>query len=416
MDNFGCAALTSGSTIESLTSTSGQYFTNGTDTFVNYDNTLGLHSGNYLYLQGASSGGLWLSDGHDRYDNIVLRNTTHEIDFYTNNNTTPNIALTSASSAQSVLISGGARFLNYGDGFVGYDGTLGLHSNQFVYMQGGSAGGLWLSDSHDRTDNIVVRTPTHEINLYTNNSATASIAVNAAGNVGIGTRTPRDTFDVETGLNHFAYIGGNAAGHRGVKIGPNSNGYAYLQGFAWTDGSARDISLQLDGNNVGIGTVSPGQKLDVAGTIRQSNCTTAGTLSTNASGDIICTSDARLKNVLGDYAGGLDAITRITPQRFTYKPTSNNPIETFVHAGFIAQNVKDVIPEAVAMQRSGYYSLDTTAILAAAVNAIKQLKAANENQAAEIRGLRRAQIAESTRMQMQLITLQRQVGIQTARK
>ena len=36
------------------------------------------------------------------------------------------------------------------------------------------------------------------------------------------------------------------------------------------------------------------------------------------------------------------------------------------------------IPQAVARQHNGYYSLDTTAILAASVNAIKELKAAND--------------------------------------
>jgi hypothetical protein len=76
--------------------------------------------------------------------------------------------------------------------------------------------------------------------------------------------------------------------------------------------------------------------------------------------------------------------------RFTYKPTAKDPRETFVHAGFIAQNVKAAIPEASARQKDGYYSLDTTAILAAAVNAIKELKADNANLVAQLANLRRA--------------------------
>jgi hypothetical protein len=154
------------------------------------------------------------------------------------------------------------------------------------------------------------------------------------------------------------------------------------------------LTVDLANGHVGVGTASPGQALEVTGTIRQSGCTTAGTLSANTSGDIICTSDSRLKNILGDYSGGLNELTRITPQRFTYKPTKSNPVETFVHAGFIAQDVMAAIPEASAKQRDGYYSLDTTAVLAAAVNAIKQLKAANDQQAAEIRSLRKRQVAQ----------------------
>ena len=135
---------------------------------------------------------------------------------------------------------------------------------------------------------------------------------------------------------------------------------------------------------VGIGTTAPAQALHVIGTIRQTRCTTAGTLSANTSGDIICTSDGRLKNILSDYPGGLDALLHITPKLFTYKTSSSDPVERFVHAGFIAQNVMAVIPQASARQLDGYYSLDTTAILAAAVNAIKQLKSTNDEQSTRI--------------------------------
>jgi hypothetical protein len=160
-----------------------------------------------------------------------------------------------------------------------------------------------------------------------------------------------------------------------------------LQLGAWPVENAITI---LPSGNVGIGSGVPVQVLDVAGTIRQSGCTTAGTLAVNSSGDIICSSDARLKNILGSYASGMDAILRLKPVRFTYKPTAKDPRETFVHAGFIAQNVKTAIPEASARQKDGHYSLDTTAILAAAVNAIKELKADNANLVAQLANLRRA--------------------------
>jgi hypothetical protein len=152
--------------------------------------------------------------------------------------------------------------------------------------------------------------------------------------------------------------------------------------------AAADLVLR-PGSGVGIGTSTPGQKLDVAGTIRQSGCTTAGTLAVNGSGDIICSSDARLKNVQGRYMDGLKAIARLQPVLFTYKPTRANPTETFVHAGFIAQEVKAAIPQASARQRDGYYSLDTTAVLAASVNALKELKAESDSQRLEITQLRR---------------------------
>lgn len=145
--------------------------------------------------------------------------------------------------------------------------------------------------------------------------------------------------------------------------------------------------------NVGIGSSSPVQALEVNGTIRQSACVNMP-LSANASGDIVCTvSDSRRKNVLGHFKGGLDEISHMTPITFTYKPTTKDARETFIHAGFVAQEVRAVIPEASAMQRDGYYSIDTTAILAASVNALKELKAESDSQKLEIAQLRR-EVAE----------------------
>jgi hypothetical protein len=144
------------------------------------------------------------------------------------------------------------------------------------------------------------------------------------------------------------------------------------------------MQLMPFGGNVGIGTTGPAQKLEVDGTIRQAGCITAGTLSVNSAGDIICSSDARLKEIHGSYRDGLEVISGIDPVLFSYKPTAKDPSESFIHAGFTAQNVKAVIPQASALQRDGYYSLDTTAILAAAVNAIKELKSRNEAQAIQI--------------------------------
>lgn len=172
--------------------------------------------------------------------------------------------------------------------------------------------------------------------------------------------------------------------------------------------------LHIDSSgNVGIGTSSPGQILDVAGTIRQSGCTTAGTLAVDSSGDIICSSDARLKNIRGRYIGGLDEIARIQPVLFTYKPTKQNPNETFVHAGFIAQEIKAVIPQASALQRDGYYSLDTTAILAASVNAIKELDRRLKEKGAQIDRLEK-QIAQNAALISRLEKLERRERFKTA--
>jgi hypothetical protein len=136
--------------------------------------------------------------------------------------------------------------------------------------------------------------------------------------------------------------------------------------------------------NVGVGTGTPEQLLDVAGTIRQQGCMTYGPLYATTSGDIVCsTSDPRLKNIHGPYRDGLRAISHIEPIIFSFTKPAH--MDGLTHVGFNAQNVKASIPEASTFQANGNLSLDTTAILAASVSAINQLKQMNDFQASRLK-------------------------------
>lgn len=225
---------------------------------------------------------------------------------------------------------------------------------------------------------------------------TDRLVINGAnGNVGIGITDPKQKLHTEgiilsrASLPGFAaYTDATGGSEDGWQILASYDGPGlFLREVVSGSGTARMVIAS--GGNVGIGVTSPAQRLEVSGTIRQSTCANAP-LSANSSGDIVCTSsDIRLKNVSGLYEGGLKEIERIVPVRFRYKPTRSNPGETVEHAGFTAQNVQSVIPQAVARQKDGYYSLESTAVLAAAVNAIKELKAINDRQARQIHLLQR---------------------------
>ncbi len=125
------------------------------------------------------------------------------------------------------------------------------------------------------------------------------------------------------------------------------------------------------GGNVGIQKTTAAQALDVSGTIRQTGCTTAGTISVNASGDIICTvSDERLKDIRGAYEGGVDELLGIETIRFSYKDGGG------LRVGFSAQNVHEVLPEAATIQEEGeykgFYAFDSTSVLALVVNSLQE--------------------------------------------
>lgn len=99
----------------------------------------------------------------------------------------------------------------------------------------------------------------------------------------------------------------------------------------------------------------------------------AGTLSVNGSGVVTSSSDERLKDISGDFNRGLSDILKIEPKNFRWK--EDTPLaDGQNYSGFIAQNVKQAIPEAVYEDKEGFYTMLDRTLIAALVNAVKELK------------------------------------------
>jgi hypothetical protein len=139
---------------------------------------------------------------------------------------------------------------------------------------------------------------------------------------------------------------------------------------------------------------------------------------TTVGGPFIAYSDARIKNVIGDYTNSLDAVAALRPVRFTFKGNETDlhpsnpmklgddgkplpmrkdigvaPYDTSMHygaavdqkeyIGLIAQEAEVSMPETVKLSTAfingvevtDLRSLDTGPILFALVNAVKELKA-----------------------------------------
>ena len=131
----------------------------------------------------------------------------------------------------------------------------------------------------------------------------------------------------------------------------------------------------------------------------QLNAYGAGTLQTDSSGNVTASSDSRLKTVTGSFTRGLDDVLKLTPRTYRWNEKSGMNTED-ENVGFIAQEVLGAVPEAVGSMRtvdteeddaatgkkvkkskreaSEYLTLSDRPIIAALVNAVKELKAEND--------------------------------------
>lgn len=106
-------------------------------------------------------------------------------------------------------------------------------------------------------------------------------------------------------------------------------------------------------------------------------------------------SDARLKDIKGDYERGLEDVLALRPVMFEYK--AGNPRgepEGKVFVGMVAQDVQGFFPEAVKKEKDGYLSLDMTPIHYAYINAIKALSDKNTALEARIKALEEAKAGQ----------------------
>ena len=100
------------------------------------------------------------------------------------------------------------------------------------------------------------------------------LVVNVAGNVGIGTTSPTAKLEAYKGAQSDTITRANAAAYFygadiGLAIGQSASGPygTWLQSLKYNDNVTFPLALNPAGGNVGIGTTSPGAKLDVEGDV-----------------------------------------------------------------------------------------------------------------------------------------------------
>lgn len=228
------------------------------------------------------------------------------------------------------------------------------------------------------TINIICRYPTNTVPTVSDLTANAQTTVawtsygicpttpltQRTGNVGVGTTIPNyklqaTTGDASYGIVHTTgtvsigtYLSSVSASGVAGQLGTLTN---HKLGF-FVNGGSPNLIIDTAGN-VGVGTTSPGLKLDVTGDIR-------------ASGDITAFSDARLKDKLVRLDNAVDRVLKLTG--YTYNRVDGDDGKRY--AGLIAQEVERVLPEVVRKaSENDYMSVAYGNMAALFVEAFKEL-------------------------------------------
>jgi len=201
---------------------------------------------------------------------------------------------------------------------------------------------------------------------------TSAIDISASGNVGIGTASPNARLDVIGGPGYDVILNAGNAGSLRWGNGAQAalswdTGKGVVYGLAGNDLSlgsngAFDQVYLKSGGNVGVGTTSPDQKLSVNGDADKVG-----------GGSWLNFSDERLKTIKGRFATGLNAVMKLQPIRYEYKPDNALGLKSVgERIGFSAQTLQQVIPEAVSKNSSGYLMVNNDPIIWTMLNAIKE--------------------------------------------
>jgi hypothetical protein len=266
---------------------------------------------------------------------------------------------------------------------------------------------------------------------YNNGTYNDAVRIDNSGNVGIGTSSPGAKLEIATTNQSMKITGSGAANWTTVANTSRSFNYGVdANGFSIYDNTAASYRMIIDssgtlsvggtGSNAGgavllaerstsavvgrfIATLSSGYTSDVLQAITTQGSSTACTIfgayysggaafAFRVRGDgtiyaqnttVQSASDARFKENIVDATDGLNVVSALRPVRFDLKEGHGVSAKQN-QLGFIAQEVKDIFPDAVDVWKesddpeSPYLSLGSSALIPVLVKAIQELSAKND--------------------------------------
>jgi hypothetical protein len=181
------------------------------------------------------------------------------------------------------------------------------------------------------------------------------------------------------------------------------------------------LALNPNGGNVGIGTSSPAQALEVNGKLQVDTLASASSTSlciTSTSNGVIatCSSSIRYKENVRDANFGLTQVMAMRPVTFKWKGRAEQDF------GLIAEEMAKIDPQYVTYKDGKIEGVKYPQLTAVLINAVKELKSANDSKAERIARLEarvvrlNRQAAEIQGLRNRLDVLSRRVADGSAEK
>jgi hypothetical protein len=180
----------------------------------------------------------------------------------------------------------GTLRIQAGGGSAGYGGAINMYGHSHATNPGDVAVGISNGSGGS-----------FRVNSTGIDTGTDLFIVKSSGNVGIGTVSPTEKLHIKS-TTSGSFIRFEDNGGSGVYVGSRSDDLEFYAGNS-------EKMVILSGGNVGIGTTSPGYKLDVAGTTR-------------------VTGELRLGSNVNQYSGDFNVWVSNVGQAFTVKQNTGN--------------------------------------------------------------------------------------------
>ena len=332
------------------------------DTAATYTTTIQNTADNLQLLLGTTSGGLLNIQGK-----TINSNATYEIALQAEGG---NVGIGTTSPGSKLSVNGPAALANLGGGSTGssalYVNSTSGHVGELIQVLRNSSTKMHMAN--DGTLGLGTSSPSSLLHLYdstdTSSSTTGTTLLTLDNFVGSDLNQQKTFIDFrlfDTNTNETPQV------RIGAEVGANTDAntqemegegafVVYTNDTSGTSGTATGLNERLrvsSNGNVGIGTSTPSSTLHVVGSIL-------------ASGDITAYSDDSLKTnvqVIDNAVGKVEQLRGVTFDRIEDGSTST---------GVIAQELKEVLPEAVHTDEQGVHSVAYGNVVGLLIEAIKE--------------------------------------------